>query len=231
MTALVLQARQRTAVGKVVKTLHRHHRVPAVLYGHGVANRNLEIDRQAFQRVLQQAGTSSLVELIIDQEQPIKVLIHAIQRHPLASHVMHVDFYQVKMSEKLETDIALQFSGESPAVKELGGILVRAGDKIKVSCLPGDLVPSIDVDISQLKTFDDHLRIRDLRLPTGMTFLEDPSTIIASVSPPRSEAEIEALETTVSEDVTAVEQVSKEKAEGEEETPASGAAAPAESKT
>ncbi len=221
MEALVLPARTRTALGKQAKSVLHKHAIPAVLYGHGVTNRNLEIDGLVFGKIFRQAGSSSLVDLTIDDGQAIKVLIHDVQRHPTSDDFTHVDLYQVKMTEKIETDIALNFIGESPAVKEQGGILVRPMDEIRVSCLPGDLVHAIDVDISQLKTFEDHIRIQDLPIPSGLTVLDDVEAIVASVTPPRSEAEIEALDSAVAEDVSTVEKVEEKKdAESDEDAEA-----------
>src|SRR5262245_42619312 len=122
MTAPTLTASRRSASGKHARSLLRHHRVPAVLYGHDVTNVNLEVDQPQFQKIWRQAGSSSLIDLVIDQQPAVKVLIHAVQRHPLRPEVTHVDFYQVKMSEKLQAEVGLNFIGESPAVKELGGI-------------------------------------------------------------------------------------------------------------
>lgn len=225
----MLPARRRTAVGKQAKNLVRTNTVPAVLYGHGLENLNLEVGASEFSKIFRQAGSSSLVDLVIDESPAVKVLIHDVQRHPTKHEVMHIDFYQVKMTEKLETDIELDFVGESPAVKEQGGIFVRALDKVQVSCLPGDLVHTIAVDISSIKTFEDRIAVKDIVVPKGITILDDPETIVASVTPPRSDAELEALEGAVTEDVSGVEKVEKEVVaeEGDEEAADGKAAEPA----
>lgn len=224
METFRLAARRREDVGQKLTPMRRTKQVPAVIYGHGVANQNLVVDGAELQRIYRQAGTTSLVDLVIDQDPAIKVLIHDLQRHPTNSSIMHADFYQVKMTEKLEAEIELVLMGESPAVKEQGGILVRALDTLKVECLPGDLVPSIDVDISGLKTFEDRIHVKDLRVPPGMTVLDNPDEVVASVTPPRSEAEIEALSQTVEEDVSTVGKVEKEKPADEEAAEGEGAA-------
>lgn len=217
MDTLTLPARLRTAVGKKANSVRRMKSIPAVLYGHGITNQNLEIDGIAFQKVFRQAGSSSLVDLVIDSQSPIRVLIHDIQRHPTLTSVIHVDLYQVKMTEKLETDIDLHIVGESPAVKEHGGILVRVIDKVKVSCLPADLVPAISVDISQLKNFDDRIAIKDLTIPKGITILDDAETVVTTVTRPRTDAELEALNAAVTEDVAAVEKVEAPKADADDD--------------
>lgn len=200
----VLAATSRAVVGKKVEQLRRQRQIPGVMYGHGLPSVSLGIDSLAFQKVWRQAGSSSLVDLTVDQKPPVKVLIHDTQHHPTTSAVLHVDFYRVKMSEKLQTDIELNFVGQSPAVKEQGGIFVRSLDKVKVECLPADLVHAIDVDISSLKKFEDRLHVRDIIVPQGVTILGKPDEVVASVMPPRSESELEALSSKVEEDVTAV---------------------------
>ena len=90
-------------------------------------------------------------------------------------------------------------------------------DKIKVSCLPADLVSAIDVDISTLKTFDDRIHVGDIALPNGLTLVEKPDEVVASVAAPRSEAELESLsEKPVAVDVANVEVVKKERAVDDE---------------
>lgn len=231
MDTLILAAASRILVGKKAQQLRRRQRIPGVVYGHGLTNQNVEVDRGAFQKIWRRAGSSSLVNLSVDEQPAVKVLIQSIQRHPTTADVDHVDFYRVRMSEKLQTEIELNFIGESPAVKEQGGILVRTMDKVKVECLPGDLVHVIDVDLSGLKTFDDRIHVSDLAVPTGITLLEKSDEVVASITPPRSEAELEALSGAVEEDVTAVSGVERETKEPEAEAPAEGEASPPPSET
>jgi len=223
METITLKATKRTATGKAVDHLRKTSLVPAVIYGHGVENTNLELEAGPLLKIIRQAGSSSLVDLVINDAAPVKVLIHSVQRHPTRSDILHVDFYQVRMTEKLETDIELNLVGESAAVKESGGILVRALDKVKVSCLPGDLVHSIDVDISALKTFEDRIRVSDIVAPKGITIMENPEEIVATVNQPRSEAELASLNEEVKVDVEAVEVEKKGKTD--EEATAEGDAA------
>ncbi|MBI5467169.1 MAG: 50S ribosomal protein L25 [Candidatus Kerfeldbacteria bacterium] len=212
MDVLTLPAQPRAELGKTVDHLRRQHRIPAVVYGHGVPSQTISVDERVFQKIYRQAGSSSLVDLVIGEQGPTKVLIQSLQRHPTTHGVTHIDFYQVKMTEKIETEIELHFVGESAAVKESGGIFIRTIDKVKVECLPGDLVPSIDVDVSVLKTFEDRIHISDIVAPKGITIMEKSEDVVASVTPPRSEEEIAALSEKVEENVEAVEVEKKEKA-------------------
>jgi large subunit ribosomal protein L25 len=105
---------------------------------------------------------------------------------------MHADFYQVRMTEKLETEIPLRFVGESPAVKDLEGNLITEKDALEIRCLPADLVPEFEVDLSLLKTFDDVIKVADVRVPKTIEVLHDADEVIALVTAPRSDEELEA---------------------------------------
>jgi large subunit ribosomal protein L25 len=210
MSALTLRAQSRTAQGKSPQALRRSGTVPAVVYGNGLKNGNLALNQIEFAKVYRAAGESTLVDLVIDEQPPQKVLIQEVQRHPTKGHVLHVDFHQVKMTEKLHTDIPLVFEGEAPAVKEAGGVLVKNIDHVKVEALPTDLVSEIVVPITSLKTFDDAIRISDVIAPKGITILDQPEEVVAVVNAPRSEAELAELEQKVEENVEGVEGVKKE---------------------
>jgi large subunit ribosomal protein L25 len=215
MDHFVLHAQPRTAIGKVVDHVRRQRLIPAVMYGHGLKSASLQLDASEFQKIYRQAGSTSLVDLTVADGSPVKVLIQSVQRHPTRQSVLHVDFYQVKMTEKIEAEIELSIEGESPVVKESGGILIRALDKLKVSCLPGDLVPTIAVNIEALKTFEDRIHVKDLALPKGIEPLLGGEEVVISVSKPRSEAELEQLSGEVTENIEGVEVEKKGKTEEE----------------
>lgn len=232
MNDLTLIAQSRTITGKQVDKLRRQRSIPAVVYGHNQASQSVTLDAGAFDATYKQAGSTSLVDVTVGTGAPVKALIHAIQRHPTTGRVMHVDLYQVRMTEKLEADIDLHFIGESPAVKEQGGIFLRTMDKVKVSCLPADLVHSIEVDISLLKNFDDRIHVSDLVIPSGLTLMENSEEVVASVSAPRSEAEIASLSEKVETvDVSAVEKVETKKDKDEDDEEAATEDQAAEKKT
>ncbi|MEK7211018.1 MAG: 50S ribosomal protein L25, partial [Patescibacteria group bacterium] len=175
-----------------------------------VANDNLSVLYNAFSLAYKAAGESTLVDLKINYQPPIKVLIHDTQINPLTDEIIHIDFYQVSMVKKLEAEIAFNFMGESPVVKNSGGILIKSVDKIKVRCLPGDLVHAIDVDLGALNNFGDVIRIKDIKFPHGMEILERAENVVVSVAEPISEEELKAMDEKPTADVTAI------KTEGEE---------------
>jgi len=183
-----LTASERTTKTRGDRSLLRKgHKIPAVLYGHGSKNRSLVLDYREFEPLYLSAGTSNLIDLAIAGTKPVKALISEVQKNPVTDRVIHVDLRQIRMDEKIHTQIALQFVGESPAVKELGGNLNINMDKLNVECLPSDLVSSIDVDISILTVLDQTLHIRDLQIPKGLTVLDGKDSSVVSVLTPRAE--------------------------------------------
>lgn len=214
-TDLVLHAQSRTTLGKTVKNLRAKGSLPAVVYGHGVDATSIALQTGEFQRVYRASGESTLVDLVIDDAKPTKVIVQDVQRHPVSGAVIHVDFHQVRMTEKLRTEIPLAFSGEPAAVKELGGVLVKNIDHLEVEALPTDLVHEISVDLSVLKTFEDAIRVSDIVMPKGLSAVAPGGEVVAVVTPPRSEQELAALEEKVEEKVEDVEGVKKEPVAGE----------------
>lgn len=224
-TTIVLEAAVRQEKGKQTGNLRKAGLIPAVVYGHGIQNQNVAIEYRAFEKVYQQAGGSSLVDLRVQGHQPVKILIQDVQYDPLTHRYVHADLHQVRMTEKINAEVNLNFIGESKAVKELGGILVKNLTKITIECLPQDLIHEVDVDISALQTLEDDVRVRDLQLPATVAVKEKEDEVVVGVQPPRSEEELKSLEEKVEEQVESVEQVEKKKKE-EGETEEESAAAP-----
>jgi len=227
--AVALAADPREIAGKKVKQLRTTGKTPVVLYGHGVEPTNLTVEQKELRDTWREAGGSQLVDLSIGDKKSTKILINDVQIHAVTGEILHADFYQVKMTEKLETEIPLTFIGESLAVKDLEGNLITEKDALEVRCLPADLVPEFEVDISVLKTFDDVIKVADVKVPASIEILNDPEETVALVTAPRSEEELEQLEEQpVGEDAeaaaianleaTAEAEKAAEAAEGDEET-------------
>jgi len=207
--AIVLKAKKREVTGKKVEQLRKEDIIPAVMYGNKIASQNILVNYLDFKRVYDKAGESALIELETEGKK-VNVLVHDIQLDPMSGKFTHVDFFQVNMKEEVETEIPLEFIGESPAVKELGGVLIKSLDEITVKCLPADLPEKYEIDISKLATFDDVIAVKDLQVSDKIEIMVDGETIIASVQEPRTQEELESLETKVEEDVSKVEGVIKE---------------------
>jgi large subunit ribosomal protein L25 len=218
MDKVKLESKTREEKGKKTNKGRKAGLVPAVVYGRGIKSENLWVKSSDFTKLLKKAGESTLIDLKIDEKNGRNVIIHEIQRDPVSYKIIHADFYQVRMDEKIETKVELVFVGEALAVKDLGGILVKNVTEVEVKCLPVDLPSHIDVDISPLKTFEDRILAKDLKIDKEVEIAMDPETVVALVTPPRSEEELKELETKVEEDLTKVEGMVKEEAPAEGET-------------
>lgn len=163
--------------------------VPAILYGRGVASVSLKLRRGELDKAVSLAGESNLITLEVEGGKTVKVLIKEIQRSGLNGTLLHVDFFQVDMSSKITTEIPLHFVGESKAIREMSGFLMKDIDMLEVECLPSDLVDHIDVDISVLEKFHDEITTAELILPKGIELTSDVVRIIASANPPRVQVE------------------------------------------
>lgn len=190
--------------------------IPAVIYGSGAVNKSIKVKKHDFEKAFRIAGEFNLVDLSIDGEQEAKVIVKDVQRDGLTDQIIHIDFYQVDMTKKIFAEIPLSFVGEAKAVKDLGGTLVKNMDMVKVSCLPGDLVSQIEVDISKLEVFDQFIRLNDLALPTGIELASTTNEAVVGVVETKVEAEAPKVEAVPAEGApVAGEATDKEAKEGQ----------------
>jgi len=214
---LTLQAKKREITGKKVKNLRQKGILPAVLYGPEIKNFAIELNLKEFESIYKEAGESSLISLQVDNDK-FSVLIHEVKKDQLTEKPIHIDFYQPILTEEVEATVSIIFEGESIAVKEFGGTLVREISEIEVKALPQNLPHEIKVNIDGLKTFDDEILVKDLRLPEGVTVEKDENDIVALVIPPETEKIEEELEKPVEEKPEEVEKAEeKEEREKPEE--------------
>ncbi len=206
MSTISLIAKSREATGKKGRALLDDKQIPAVVYGPKSKNKNITLSYSDLVHAFEEAGQSSLVDLAIDDKDPVKVIIHDLDKNPVSDRYIHVDFYELDMSKKLKVEVILEFIGESPAVKEKNAEVRTALNKITVECLPESLVKQIEVDISVLADLGNSIYTKDIKLPEGLSLTSDPNLIVTSVEEIREEI-IEAP----------VEEKEEEK-EGEEKT-------------
>ncbi len=214
MKTLEILAESRDA--KRINELRRNGYVPGVVYGLKGKSKILKTDKKDFDKIFKEAGESTLVDLKIDDKEIGKVLINDYQVDPISSSIIHFDLYRVRMDKEIITNIPIKFTGESPAVKNSGGVLVKNHDTLEIKCLPGDLIHNIEIDLSVLENIDDLVRVKELKISDKIEILVDGEEVIISVIPPRTEKEMEDLEEKVEENVEGVEGA-KEKKEGDEE--------------
>ena len=217
MEQFELEAEKRTIIGKRVKGLRREGLVPAILYGPETQPMPIQCDGRELQRVLARAGGTNLISLRIgDAGKPKMALAREVQRDAITSELHHVDFYQVVMTEKVTAEVNMVFIGEPPAVQQREFMLLQGADSVEIECLPGDLIHSIEVDLSSLG-IDDAIYVKDLRVPDNVTILTDGDELVANVQRLRVEEE-EEVEEEVVEIAPEVEVIAKGKEEVEAES-------------
>ena len=195
-----LNAQSRTITGSKVKTLRKKGLLPAVIYGEGMESKSIATSFVDFERVLRQAGESTLVTLNVDGKAH-NVLIHDVAYDALRGQPIHADFYAVRMDKVIRATVPLEFFGESSVVKSEGGILVKVMHEIEVEALPQDLPHTLRVELGLLSTFESKVLVKDIMLPKGVELIADADKIVALVEAPRSEDDLAALEATSAEAV------------------------------
>jgi large subunit ribosomal protein L25 len=190
MENVELRAESRKIRGKKVKQLRTDDWVPAVMYGPDMPSKPIKIQERELFRALRQAGSTTLINLFLDQEaKPSVVLAREIQRDILTGALQHVDFYEVRLTEMVKTTPRLEIVGESPVVKSGIGVMIYGMNEVEVECLPTDLINSIVVDVSVLESMEDSILVGDLPVSEGVTILADPSEVVVSLVPTRAPEE------------------------------------------
>ena len=202
MDKLILEATARTATGKANNKLRAAGKMPAVVYGHAVKSESIELDLKLASKIYSQVGTSKLVELQIGEGKKRNVLFHEVHKDGRSGSLLHADFYVVRMDELIKTEVPLTFVGESTAVYQLEGTLIKTIESVEIECLPGNLPESLTVDISILDDFEKTITLADLTFPDGVKLLEEDLTLlVASIEAPRSDEEMAELDEAVGDAV------------------------------
>ena len=216
MADLALTVRPRTTLGKKVKRLRRAGITPANIYGHNVPSLAIEADAHDLALLLRRAGRTHLIQVAVEGERdPRPVLVRDYTRRPTTDELLHVDFFQVSMREKLTVEVPITLTGSAPAVEQFDAVVVQSLETVSVQCLPRDIPDHIEVDISALVDLTSSVFVRDLRAPAGVEILTDPDLPVVTVTAQTVEVE-EAPE--AAEEVEVAEAAEGEPAteEGEE---------------
>ncbi len=213
------------------RRLRRSGVFPGVVYGIGKPPMNVQVNEKAFRHATHgHAAEHVMLDLDIPGVETKKVLLQEVQLHPISGQIIHADFHEISMTEKLKIEIAVHLVGEPVGVTQHGGVLEHLVRSIEVECLPADIVEAFDIDVSGLK-IGDSLTAGDVKLdPAKYTLVTDPGLAIAAVSAPREEEAAPAAAATAAEP----EVIKEKKEEGEaaegakkEEKAAPAKAAPA----
>jgi len=217
MDKIELKVASREILGKKVKHLRRQGITPVHVFGHGIESLALQCDTRELERVLGQAGQTRLIDLKLAKEKkPRTVVVREFDRDWRKGELVHVDFYQVKMEEKIRLEIPVVLLGEAPALKSKTNMLDHELGTFTVECLPAKIPSSIEVDISSLTELDQAIRVKDITLDKDITVLNNPDLVVAKISlRPVEKVEEKVVEEAVEAEAKA--EVAEEAAEGPKE--------------
>jgi large subunit ribosomal protein L25 len=210
---LTVQVRNETGKG-VARKMRATGRVPAVLYGHGIKSVPLSADEKILWDLINSISTeNTLIDLMVEgyRKKPLKALIREVQLHHFKPQILHVDFFQVSLKEKINVEIPIHLLGTPEGVKNVGGILEHHMREIMISCLPGNIPEKIEIDVTGLE-LNDSVRVKDISLEK-VEILSNPEQPIATVIPPTVMKEVEVEEAVPEEEEGEPEVVGKAKKE------------------
>lgn len=216
MDRLALHAEEREVLGRKVKRLRKEGLLPGHVFGKGVDGENVLVLAKEFLKTFKEAGETGLIDLRIGKEKVRPVLIREVQYDPITGAPIHIDFYQVNLTEKVKVSVPLVQVGEQPEAVHAGeAIVLQTVVEVEVEALPTDLVEKIEVDISSLKAIDDAITVGQLQFDRSkLTIHAAEDEIVVKLAPAVS-AEMEKL---------LEEQAAEQAAAAEEAAPAEGEA-------
>lgn len=215
----ILKAEVREIFGRKVKTLRKVDVVPANIFGKKVESKAIQVKLKEFDEVYKEAGETGLIEIDLGTDK-LPVLVHNVQSNAKTDEVLHVDFLQVDLKEKVEANVPVELVGESPAEKQAIGTVVLHINEVAVEALPTDLPEKFEVDISELAEVDQTVFVKDLKVDRSKVEIKnDSEEIVAKVEPPQKIEEVvpEPVEGEVADGEAAAE--SETPTEGSSETP------------
>ncbi len=222
-----LKVEKRTVLGKQVKKLRREGILPCNIYGKDLESTAVQVPEKDFLAVFKEAGETGLVDIELgDKKTP--VLIHNMQKN-FRGAILHADFFQVNLKEKVKTMVPLEVIGEPKAVTEKIGILMNIISEVEVEALPAELPEKIEVNVEHLANIDDQITVADLKVPEGVTVLTEAEQVVAKIAELVSkEAQEQAAEEAAAAEEASAEAGTEAGIEGttplEGETPAEGEA-------
>lgn len=183
MDQIELKVTNREILGKKVRFLRRQGITPVHLFGHGIESLALQCATAELKKVIDQAGKTRLINLTIDSEKiPRAAIIREVQIEPTTGQSLHVDFYQVKMTEQVKMEVPIILVGEAPALKLKDNMLVHELDTLEIECLPANIPNSIEIDISSLTEPEQTIRVGDIKMDKDITVFNDPEQVVLKIS-------------------------------------------------
>jgi large subunit ribosomal protein L25 len=195
MDKIELTGTSRTVLGKKVRFLRRQGITPVHLFGHGIESMALQCDTSTLKRALARAGSTRLISLKLNNERRARsVVVREVQREPRTGESLHVDFFQVNVSEEVKVEVPIVLIGEAPVLKSKEYMLSQEVDTLAVQCLPAKIPAGVEIDISSLIEPEQIVRIKDIELDKEVTISNDPEQVVVRIRP-RFIEKLEGVET------------------------------------
>lgn len=209
-----LSVSPRTIFGRKVKTLRKAGIIPANLFGKKIKSQSIQVEAKAFNDVYDQVGETGVIDLTIDSDnKKHPALISDLHIDPVSDQILHVDFRQVDLTQKITANVPVEIIGKSEAVETHGAILVVNLDELEVEALPSDFPDYIEIDITSLKEPNDTISVSDIKVDSKLAIQNDPDSVIASAQ--ESTPEEEEPEPTETDEVVEA-QTTEQKSESDE---------------
>ena len=197
MEIIELNANVRSTTGNgAARALRREGRIPAVLYGPGIASVSISIDVKELETALKKGSIGqSLFNLKVKNGDTYSktVMIKELQSHPLTQNFLHADFYEIAMDREITVNVPVSTIGKSKGV-EFGGLLQIIRRELEITCLPTQIPESIEIDITDLD-IGDAIHAEEIALPEGVSIDTDVNfTVVTVLSPKIEEEEVEEEE-------------------------------------
>jgi len=169
MQRIPLKAEEREILGKKVKKLREDGLVPGHVFGNKVKTEHVALKVKDFMPVLHQAGETGLIDLRIGEEKVRPVMIKGTQYDVRSGKLLHVDFYQVNLSQKVQVPVPIELIGEESELVHLGeAVILQTLNEVQVEALPTDLIEKIEVDITSLQAIGDTITISQLNVDRNL---------------------------------------------------------------
>lgn len=182
----------REVMGKATKRLRKAGIIPANIFGHKETPQAVQLEAIEFDRLRRSHAATGIIALRLPGSSGVQTaLIRHVQHDPRSGKVIHIDFFRVSMTERLNVKVPLHFVGEAPGVKVEGGVLLHLLDTLEVECRARDIPENIEIDVSSLADIDSILHAGEVKLPASITLVTDPNEGVVKVAASRLEKEIE----------------------------------------
>jgi len=183
MREIAIEATQRTGSGKnASRRVRSVGQIPGVVYGPETKPVAVAVDERAFRSAVKEAGGISAIFNLNISGKSNKVVLRELQRDPVSSKVIHIDFHAIAMNRPINISLPLHFTGEAEGVKNEGGIMQTTLRELDISCLPADIPERFEIDVSEL-SIGESIHVKDIKIPNVEILSEQNRTVVVISAP------------------------------------------------